>query len=69
MGSCGFRKQKDISAQSIYHCNEASYPKKVSVVIKKRDSRGRINETEKVSIYHTDPKICYSEDLSSAFFI
>lgn len=69
MGNCTKKNRVEPSAQSVYAMNQAVYPRKISVLIKKKDSRGRINETIKVSISHTEPLLCVSEDISISFSI
>lgn len=69
MGLCISKNPRPISASDIYYNSQTNYPRRTSVQIKKKDSRGRVTEIEKVSISHTEPLLCVSEDLSMNFSI
>jgi hypothetical protein len=46
---------------------ELSYPRTISIQIKKKGSRGRVQSVETVTISHTEPMLCVSEDISINF--
>lgn len=69
MGLCITKNPRPISASNIYFSNQVTYPRKTSVQIKRKDTRGRVKDREKVSINHTEPLLCVSEDLSMSFSI
>ena len=69
MGICVQKQLKQVTNQSVYISSQVSYPRTATVVIKKKDSRGRVSETIQVSITHTNPLLCVSEDISISFCI
>lgn len=69
MGICIGKNHHSPKASHIYYGNKPTYPRKASLQIKKKDSRGRVEERIKVSISHTEPLLCVSEDLSMNFSV
>ena len=69
MGICVQKQIKQVGNISTNISFQASYPRTASIVIKKKDSRGRVSDTCKVSISHTNPLLCVSEDISISFSI
>ena len=69
MGCSSSKNKKQVSAQSMFYNTDPAYPRKTSVLIKKRSSRGLVCEAERVPIHLSEPCLCVSEDLSGAFSV
>ena len=67
MGGCTSNHKIKIISQRAFYSGKAAYPLQICANIKKKDSRGRIINIEKINILHTEPLLCISEDLSTVF--
>lgn len=65
MGCCITRQNCNQIIQK--NTGDLVYPRTISIQIKKKNSRGRVEQVETVTFNHTEPMLCVSEEISIDF--